>query len=338
MDFVFDQERPDYLRALDTLSPGSTLSAQGFFSLLGEADEDGALEAASALETKGIAIDISSLPELSVSGEVGHRLALERTLAQEDRLPTGLEPQDSLRLYWQELSRLPRLRDAQIASLWGLPGQKDKLTEGLLYLIPEEAPALAGKGVLLLDLMQEGALGLMAALEKDTPLDLAGIRWHIGQAMLRPILLQYLISGEAEKLLSDLREYQQADRRLLEKLGRNPLPEELAQELGKTLEKTVELSKLTAEAAKAPAAAPTPEERPEEAAEAVEDSPYFRLRSRVEELLSTLDDTDRQLLTLRFGLDGKPPRSTPEAAVLLHLTPEEAAQRELSAIMRLREQ
>ena len=337
MEFVFDQQ-PDYLRALDALAPGSTLSAQNFFSLLGEADEDDALEAASALTEKGITIDISSLPELSGKGEIGRRLALEKMLAEEDRLPGGLERDDTLRLYWQELSRLPRLEDGEIAALWKKEEQKGKLTEGLLYLVAEEAPALAGRGVLLLDLMQEGALGLMTALEQPAPLTTAQVRWYIGQAMLRPILLQYLLSGEAQKLMNSLRDYQQADRRLLEKLGRNPLPEELAQELGKSPEETAILSKLAAEAAKAPAAASTPEESPEEAPEAVEDSPYFQLRSRVEELLSSLEDTDRQLLTLRFGLDGKSPRSTAEAAALLGLTTEEAEKRELAAIMQLREQ
>lgn len=339
MDFVFDDmDQPVCLRVLDSLAPGTEITAQRFFSLMETGSEEEALQIAAALEDRRIGIAPDSIPELFGQGETARRLALEKTLAEEGKLPLGLEPRDPLRIYWQELQQLPRLTEQQAQDLLGDPRGKDRLTAGLLYLVAEEAVCLAGRGILLLDLMQEGALGLMTALEKIAPPLLPAARWHIRQAMLRPILLQYLLSGEAQKLLSSLREYQQADRRLLEKLGRNPVAEELAQELGKTPEEVAVLSKLAAEAAKAPAGAAAPEEAPEQQPEAVEDSAYFQLRSRVEELLSSLQETDRRLLTLRFGLDGKPPRSTEETAALLGITAAEAQQRELAAIMQLREQ
>ncbi len=337
-DFIFDMEEAGVLRIIDTLKPGTEVTAQRFFALLETGDEDEVTEAAMALANRGIGIDITDLPEVAGSGDISHRLALEKALVQEGRLPLGLEAGDPLLLYWKELEKLPHLSEEQAKALWGSDAGKDKLTEGLLYLVAEEAQGLAGRGVLLLDLMQEGALGLISCLEEPGENIIAAARWHIRQSMLRPILVQYLLSGEAQKLLSSLRAYQQADRSLLEKLGRNPSPEELAVELGKAPEEVAMLSKMTTEAAKSPATHQAPEQSPEEQPEAVEDSAYFQLRSRVEELLSSLDETDRQLLSLRFGLDGKPSRSTEEAASLLGLTPEETQKRELAAIVYLREQ
>ena len=94
-----------------------------------------------------------------------------------------------------------------------------RLTEGLLWLVAQEALDFAGQGVLLLDLMQEGAMGLLQAMEDPGPDPVEQGRWHVRQAMARAVALQYLSTGEAQRLVAAMRAYQQADRRLLGSWG-----------------------------------------------------------------------------------------------------------------------
>ena len=117
-------------------------------------------------------------------------------------------------------------------------------------------------------------------------------RWHVRQAMARAVALQYLSTGEAQRLVAAMRAYQQADRRLLERLGRNPGPEELAQELGKPVTEVLALGNMVRDAA----AAPKESREPAQEVEKVEDTAYFQLRTRVEELLSVLEEVDQALL------------------------------------------
>ncbi len=335
LDLELEAQEPGWSRAISCIPAGTDISAQRFFTILGAVDEGEALEAAMALEDRGIGLDVSQLTP-TAQGHAAQRLELEAELARAGRLPGGLAPGDPLRQYWSELQNMKPLDEAGAKALLSSQGSSNRLTEGLLWLVTEEAPGFTGQGVLLQDLMQEGALGLMQAMEQPKADILDDARWHIRQAMARTVALQYLVSGEADRLLAAMRAYQQADRRLLNRLGRNPVPEELAQELGKTLTETVALGKMVQGAAQSPV--PQPQEQKEEEPEKVEDSAYFQLRSRVEELLSLLDDTDRELLTLRFGLSGKAPQSTEEAARTLGISPEEASEREMAAILRLRQE
>lgn len=335
MTLELEFEEPGWRRAIDALPTGTAIPAQRFFAILGAVTEDEASEAAAALEQRQIAIDVSSLPPCQ-AGQAAQRLSLEQSLVSSGTLPQGLASSDPLRLHWQSLEQLPRLCEAEAQILVSQAAGSAQLVEGLLYLVLEEAPQFAGQGVLLLDLMQEGALGLMHWAQTPHAPVLGNARWCIRQAMACAVALQYFVSGEAQRLVTAMREYQQADRQLLQRLGRNPVVEELAQELGKSVSQTQLLEKMVEQAAKLPQA--QPQAVAEEAPEAVEDSAYFQLRSRVEALLSALEDTDRQLLTLRFGLSGKAPMSQQEAAQQLGMTAEEAQRRELSAIALLRQQ
>ncbi len=148
--------------------------------------------------------------------------------ARRGALPGALASGDPLRLYWQELEALPRLNSLDARELANGGADPNRLTEGLLWLVAQEALDFAGQGVLLLDLMQEGAMGLLQAMEDPGPDPVERGRWHVRQAMARAVALQYLSTGEAQRLVAAMRAYQQADRRLLERLGRNPGPEELA--------------------------------------------------------------------------------------------------------------
>lgn len=336
LELELDIQQPAWTQAINHIPSGTDISAQRFFTFLGSVHEDEALQAALALEDRGIGLDVSQL-HFSGQGALAKRLALESELARAGRLPGGLEPDDPLRQYWTALQQVSMLDEVGAKACLAQRESVSRLTEGLLWLVAEEAPDFAGQGVLLQDLMQEGALGLMRAMEQPREALLEGARWHIRQAMARAVAMQYLASGEADRLLAAMRAYQQADRRLLERLGRNPVPEELAQELGKTLSETVALGKMVLDAANSSRAQPQ-EQTEDEEPEKVEDSAYFQLRSRVEELLSLLDETDRELLTLRFGLSGKPPMTAEEAANTLGISTEEATAREMAAIVRLRQE
>lgn len=330
MEFDFDWQEPGWKRALDLLTPGTDLPSHRFFALLGAVDEDEAQEAAEYLEGRGVGLDVSSIP-VPTQGEAAQRLRLEADLAAQGRLPGGLETDDALRQYWVEVESLPRFTESSLPSVT----DPNRLLEGLMYLVLREAPDFAGQGVLLLDLLQEGAMGLMRAMEMpgDRPLDTA--RWYIRQAMARSVALQYLAQGEGERLVAAMRAYQQADRRLLQQLGRNPGPEELAQEMGKTVQEVLTLSKMVADAAANPKTQSQPEPDPQED-EAVEDSAYFRMRAMIEDLLGRLDPLDRQILTLRFGLEGHTPQSPEETARSLGLLPAEVRAREAQAMLKMR--
>ncbi len=333
MDLELEWEEPGWQRMMDSLPRGSVIPAERFFAMLGSVDEEGALEAALTLTARGVGLDVSRLPQ-GGPGAAAERLAREAELARRGALPGALDSGDPLRLYWQELETLPRLDNPEAQELVHGGAGPNRLTEGLLWLVAQEALDFAGQGVLLLDLMQEGAMGLLQAMEDPGPDPVERGRWHVRQAMARAVALQYLSTGEAQRLVAAMRAYQQADRRLLERLGRNPGPEELAQELGKPVTEVLALGNMLRDAA----AAPKESREPAQEAEKVEDTAYFQLRTRVEELLSSLEEVDRALLKGRFGLDGRPPMSLEEAARSLGLDPGEAAERERRAMSALRDQ
>lgn len=298
-----------------------TVSAHQLFAMLDpEADS---LQQLLELERQGISLDVSVLPR-GGAGRIGQRLQREADLAARGLLPAGLEEHDPLRLYWQDLEQLPRLEEPDPR----LP--RSRQVEGLLYLAAQEMLDFAGQGVLLLDLAQEGAIALMDALEAPHPTT-QSLRWHIRQAMARAVCLHALESGEASRLLDAVRAYQQADRRLLTRLGRNPTPEELAQELELPVPEAQRLGKMVQEAT----AQST--EKPEEAEpERVEDTELFRLRAQVDELLEQLEELDRRILELRFGLAGAAPLSQSDAAKALRLELPELQAREQAAMALLR--
>jgi RNA polymerase primary sigma factor len=128
------------------------------------------------------------------------------------------------------------------------------------------------------------------------------------------------------------------DERLLSDLGRNPTLEEIALELHMTVEeaasvqKMLENARLLAQAKKVP----EPEEEEEAEEQSVENTALFQMRQRISDLLSGLGDTDRQLLTLRFGLEGGLPLSPEETGRKLGLTSDEVIARETAALAKLR--
>ena len=148
---------------MDTLHRGDILSAVQFLTLLESEDEETVEDAFRDLEALGVTLDISDLPADSGDGDAALRLRTEMQLVQQNKLPEGLDANDPLRLYLEELASVPAWGDPQVLALECAEGKEDAqamLVNISLHRVVELAKEMVGKGVLLLDLIQEGSLGL----------------------------------------------------------------------------------------------------------------------------------------------------------------------------------
>lgn len=338
-DFSF--EPTPWELALEKLHKGGTVSAMRLLTLTAGESEASFEAALQELEEREIFLDISDLPASAGSGEAALRLRQEAQMAQREDLAASLEEGDPLRLYLEEIASLPVRQDLQALEEKALAGDAaamEALTGAFLPKVVEEAKALTGRGVLLLDLIQEGSLGLWQALQGFAGGDLQEYAcWWIRQYMAKLVLSQARADGVGERVRKSMEDYRKADQKLLYSLGRNPQPEEIAQEMGITPEEGARIADMLQSAnqlAKEKKAEPEQEEARDEA---VEDTAYFQMRQRIGELLSVLDEESARLLTLRFGLEGGLPMSPAEAGRKLGLTPDEVLQREAAALAKLRE-
>lgn len=340
LDFSFGDS--PWERFLLTRQMGDTISAAQLLTLLEGEDEAAVEDAFAALETACVQLDVSDLPGFS-GGEAAVRLRQEQTLAQEGLNPERLEPGDPLRLYLEEVAAMPGDGDEGAlleASARGEEKARQTLTELGLGRVIDLAAGHTGHGVLLLDLIQEGSLGLWHAVQTYSGGDYPRhrdkwIRFYLAKA----ITLQARANGMGQKMRTAMEDYRAVDERLLGELGRNPTLEEMAQALhmtreeAETVRKTLETARLLAQA-KAPAVEEAEEQEAE--AQAVEDTAYFQMRQRIEDLLSGLSREDAQVLTLRFGLEGGLPLSPEDTGRRLGLTPDEVVAKEAAALAKLR--
>ena len=342
MEFTFEQEAWEL--ALDALQPGDQIDVLKMLSLLEETDEDGALEALDALEEKGVGLDIRDLPNLPTGGNMALRLRQESQLVASGKLLTGLEENDPLRLYLEELAATPATGDVELLAQQYLDGNEDaaqKLVTLSLGRVVELACGLAGKNVLLLDLIQEGSMGLWQGILHYTAGAFAQHRdWWIRQYLARAVLMQARSGEMGQKLRQGMEDYRDMDQKLLSELGRNPTLEELAEAMHVSAEEAAVYGEMLAMARTRQQVdeAMEPKEAEPEDEQAVEDTAYFQMRQRITELLSTLSEEDAKLLTLRFGLEGAAPMSPEETGRKLGLTPQEVVSREAQALMKLRNQ
>lgn len=342
MEFIFE-EKP-WETALDALGPGDCISALRLLNLLEEEDEDGVLEALDILENKGIALDIRDLPNLPAGGSMALRLRQEAQLAASGQLMSGLEKNDPLRLYLEELAATPAAGDVKLLSRQYLEGSEDaaqKLVTLSLSRVVELATELAGKNVLLLDLIQEGSMGLWQGILNYTDGEFEPHRdWWIRQYLARAVLLQVRSGEMGQKLRQGMEDYRDMDQKLLGELGRTPTLEEIAEAIHVMPEEAAVYANMLAMArSRQQVDASMEEKEPEpEEEQAVEDTAYFQMRQRIMELLSTLSEDEAKLLTLRFGLEGGLPLSPEETGKNLGLTPQEVVQKEANALLKLRSQ
>lgn len=341
MGDLFAFEQTPWELALAGLRKGNVLSAARFLTLLEDADEEETENAFADLEEKGIFLDITGLPVDSGTGEMALRLRLEEQLAQSGKLPEGLEENDPLRLYLQEVESLSGEDASALIEACAKNDESvySRLLNTMLPRVVAAAKNAAGKGVLLLDLMQEGSLGLWQGILCYTEGDFyAHCDWWIDLYIAKTVVMQAKNRGIGQKLRKATEEYAQADHRLLTELGRNPTLEEIAADLqispetAMILEGTVLSARMAAQVESQRAQSqPQPEDQ-----QAVEDTAYFQTRQRILELLSNLEEIDAKLLTYRYGLEGGLPMSPVQTGEKLGLTAEEVVKREALALAKLR--
>ena len=334
---VYFEEAP-WEQELRRLSNGSRFSSAKLLTLLAGEDEPTLEDAFSLLECKKIELDLQELPADFGAGEAALRLRREQELVKTGFNVNALEESDPLRLYLEELAAVPAAGDAQLLAQRMKDGEDvtEPLTNLMLSLVWQRACLRTGRGVLLLDLVQEGNLALLQALADYDGGDFeAYCDYRIGFAMDKLITLQARSAGVGEKLRRALEDYRSVDEQLLAELGRNPTIEELAEKLHMSADETRTVVEMF-NAAQSMQKVNAPEEEPQEEEQAVEDTAYFRLRQRIAELLAELDETSAALLRLRFGLEGGKPMTPEQAGKKLGLTAEEVVALEAAALAKLR--
>lgn len=320
---------------------GDSLSAAQLLTFLEEETEEGVEDAFAALEDRGLKLDVTTLPSRQFVGQAALRLRQEEQMAKENMALKDLGPNDPLRLYLEEIASLPPAEETEELLRQAADGDEkaqEILTGAGLRRVAEIAKEFTGYGVLLMDLIQEGSMGLWKVVSGFSGGDYASTRDDaIRQAMARAVTLQARESGVGRKMRQALEDYRAVDQRLLAELGRNPTLEEIAQELHMTPEDAATVKRNLDDARiLAQATAPKEEAEPEEEDQAVEDTAYFQMRQRITELLSVLPEEDARLLSLRFGLDKELPLSPEDTGKRMGLTPQEVVAREAAALARLR--
>ena len=324
------------------LPDGGSVKAENLLTALSGADEETWEQALTELEQRRIALDISDLPVQEPGGEASLRLRREQELAKTGKLLTALEETDPLRLYLEELAGIPAAGDPQVLAMELAEGNEavaERLVNLQLHRVMELAMAHTGKGVLLLDLIQEGSLGLWQGILNYAGGDIdAYCDWWIRQYMAKAVLQQSLAGGLGQKLSQGLKDYVDVDQRLLTELGRNPTEDEIAEAMHITARDAAVYadmlrsaqSRRRVEEEREPTE-PTPEDE-----QAVEDTAYFQSRQRILELLSALSEQEAKLICLRYGLEGGLPLSPEQVGTKLGMTAEEVVAAEAAALGKLR--
>lgn len=340
LDFSF--EAAPWEEYLDTIS--DCASAMTLLTLLEGEDEETLEETLQELEGRHVTLDISELPKPAGTGEAAARLRQEEQLVAKGLRITDLEETDPLRLYLEEIALTPAFGDEALLAEKAVSGDEKAqlaLTNLSLGRVVELAKEFVGKGVLLLDLIQEGSLGLWQAIQSYAAGDFKShseyfIRFYLAKA----VLLQARENGVGQKMRTALEDYRNVDEQLLADLGRNPTVEEIAEGLHVTPEAAAAIGKMLENARRLQQAKHVPDEEEEKEAQeqSVEDTAYYQARQRVNDMLSGLNAQEAEVITLRFGLEGGLPLSPEDTGKKLNLTPDEVVAVETAALAKMRKQ
>ena len=304
---------------------------------LEEDDFDSIIEDDDALpddETDGVIID--------ESGEID----VEKTI------PKGVAVDDPVRMYLKEIGKVPLLsadEEIELAKRMekGDEDAKNRLCEANLRLVVSIAKRYVGRGMLFLDLIQEGNLGLIKAVDKFDYRK--GYKfstyatWWIRQAITRSIADQARTIRIPVHMVETINKLTRISRQLLQKYGREATPEEISKEMGISVDKVREIQKISQE----PVSLETPigEEEdshlgdfiPDEDVPAPADAAAFSmLKEQIVEVLDTLTDREQKVLRLRFGLDDGRTRTLEEVGKEFDVTRERIRQIEAKALRKLR--
>ncbi len=336
--FTFEPTALELL--LEGLKPGAVLSALRLLQAAEREDDSALEEVFDRLAEIAVTLDISMLPADYGCGDTENRLRMEEKLPAD--LLRGLDESDPLALYLQELALIPVQGDQNILAQQLLEGDEraaEKLVNLNLSLVVEEARAHTARGVLLLDLIQEGSLGLWQGVLHYTGGDIAAhLTWWIRQAMARTVILQARQSGVLHTAGDAMEHYRQAERRLLQRLGRTATNEEIALEMGVTPEQAEMAGDMLRAAQELDRVKNPPKIDESEEVRAVEETAYFQSRQRVAEMLSSLSEQETKVLSLRFGLSGGKPESHAAVGEKLGLSADEVVAVEAAALAKLRRQ
>ena len=265
----------------------------------------------------------------------------------------GISVDDPVRMYLREIGRIPLLTyeeelDLAQKILEGDEDAKQKLAESNLRLVVSIAKKYVGRGMLFLDLIQEGNMGLMKAVEKFDYTK--GFKfstyatWWIKQAITRAIADQARTIRIPVHMVETINKLIRTSRHLLQQLGREPTPEEIAAEMEIPVERVAEIQKI----AQDPVSLETPigEEDDSHLGDFIQDeeSPaphdaasYTMLREQLEEVMNTLTPREAKVLKLRFGLEDGKSRTLEEVGKEFNVTRERIRQIEAKALRKLRQ-
>ena len=266
----------------------------------------------------------------------------------------GINVDDPVRMYLREIGRIPLLTfdeelDLAKRILNGDEEAKQKLAESNLRLVVSIAKKYVGRGMLFLDLIQEGNMGLIKAVEKFDYTK--GFKfstyatWWIRQAITRAIADQARTIRIPVHMVETINKLIRTSRHLLQQFGREPTPEEIAQEMEIPVEKVMEIQKI----AQDPVSLETPigEEDDSHLGDFIQDddSPaphdsaaYTLLKEQLEEVMNTLTPREAKVLKLRFGLEDGKARTLEEVGREFEVTRERIRQIEAKALRKLRHQ
>ncbi len=267
-------------------------------------------------------------------------------------VPSSVSIDDPVRMYLKEIGKVDLLSGEEEAELAqrmseGDRAAKKKLAEANLRLVVSIAKRYVGRGMLLLDLIQEGNLGLIKAVEKFDYTK--GYKfstyatWWIRQAITRAIADQARTIRIPVHMVETINKLVRASRQLVQELGRDPLPEEIAKEVNMPVDKVGEIMKIAQE----PVSFETPigEEEDSHLGDFIqdEDAPtpsdaatFTLLKEQLVEVLSTLTPREEKVLRLRFGLDDGRARTLEEVGKEFDVTRERIRQIEAKALRKLR--
>ena len=267
-------------------------------------------------------------------------------------VPDGVSIEDPVRMYLKEIGKVPLLSAEEEIELakkmeQGDEEAKKRLAEANLRLVVSIAKRYVGRGMLFLDLIQEGNLGLIKAVEKFDYRK--GYKfstyatWWIRQAITRAIADQARTIRIPVHMVETINKLIRVSRQLLQELGREPTPEEIAKEMNMPVERVREILKISQE----PVSLETPigEEEDSHLGDFIQDdnvpvpadaAAFSLLKEQLAEVLGTLTEREQKVLRLRFGLDDGRARTLEEVGKEFNVTRERIRQIEAKALRKLR--
>ena len=310
------------------------------------------------LEANGIdilRIQDNDMDDLIISDDDDLNLSEEDEVDMENidlSVPEGVSIEDPVRMYLKEIGKVPLLSAEEEITLAqrmeeGDESAKKRLAEANLRLVVSIAKRYVGRGMLFLDLIQEGNLGLIKAVEKFDYRK--GYKfstyatWWIRQAITRAIADQARTIRIPVHMVETINKLIRVSRQLLQELGREPHPEEIAEEMNVSVERVREILKISQE----PVSLETPigEEEDSHLGDFIQDdnvpvpadaAAFTLLKEQLVEVLGTLTEREQKVLRLRFGLDDGRARTLEEVGKEFNVTRERIRQIEAKALRKLR--